>query len=207
VIECPLGQEIIKRIKNGSCVGDPELDSLYPAFARDLSNTHWTPITIAKKAAAFTVKASGSKVLDVGSGVGKFCTVGALTTDGRFVGIEQRGALAEIADDIVNKFQIANVSFLNGNLDAVDWTTFDSIYLYNPFSENLDEKIRIDYTRLLEPQLYYAYVRYTQMQLDQMPSGSRVVIYNGFGGDLPPSYERTHIEEINFMKLEVWDKK
>jgi hypothetical protein len=197
----------IEKIKAGLYVTDSEFDQLYPGHVRDLSQIHWTSIQAAKRAAALAVRAPNMKVLDVGAGVGKFCTIGALTTNGFFVGLEQRRLLVEIADNLAARYKIPNAGFVVGNLEAVDWRGFDSIYLYNPFSENLDVEIRIDDTCELSADLYLKYVRYTQAQLDRLPSGVRVITYNGFGGEFPPAYECTHTEEINFMHLKVWDKR
>jgi len=41
-----------------------------------MSLKQWTPLAIARKAAEFLAE-PGSKVLDIGSGIGKFCLTGA----------------------------------------------------------------------------------------------------------------------------------
>ena len=43
---------------------------------------HWTPVHVARRAAQFLVTGPETRVLDVGSGPGKFCLVGALATQG-----------------------------------------------------------------------------------------------------------------------------
>jgi len=72
---------------------DTAFDAHYPPVIRAHAFTHFTPVDVARAAAAFLVKAPGDHVLDVGSGAGKFCCVGALTTTGHFTGVERRSAL------------------------------------------------------------------------------------------------------------------
>ena len=69
---------------------DSRFDLVYPREIRELSDRHWTPVEVARKAAVFLVREPGTRVLDIGCGPGKFCIVGALATDGRFTGVEQR---------------------------------------------------------------------------------------------------------------------
>ena len=58
-------------------LNDTNFDQMYPIRIQKLSKMHWTPIEIANKAAKFLAYRPGIKVLDIGSGVGKFCLVGA----------------------------------------------------------------------------------------------------------------------------------
>mgnify|MGYP000969840975 CR=1 FL=1 len=69
---------------------DDRFDLAYPPEIRAKSKAHWTPVSIARRAAEFLVREPGTRVLDIGCGPGKFCIVGALGTEGRFTGIEQR---------------------------------------------------------------------------------------------------------------------
>src|SRR5689334_18357566 len=69
---------------------DDGFDALFPEWARRVSRGNFTPLAIARRAVALLCDRPGMRVLDVGSGVGKVCLVGALTSDARFHGVEQR---------------------------------------------------------------------------------------------------------------------
>ena len=201
-----LGSGVLNMICGGYPVADTEFDKFFPMKARDLSAVHWTPVHVARRAAELAVHHPDDRVLDIGSGVGKFCIVGALTTNGHFVGVEQREGLVGTARDFASHFRVPRVQFIHQNMVDLDWRTFDAIYLFNPFSENLDESIRIDDQCELNSDLYTKYVRSTQAKLTDLNIGTRVVTLNGFGGDFPPSYGLVHEEEIHFMPLQVWEK-
>jgi predicted RNA methylase len=182
--------QILKVVENQAWVSDQEFDSIFPNHCQIPSRVHWTPIEIAKLAAKLLVVDSTTRVLDVGSGVGKFCLVGALTTPGQFVGIEQRLHLVEVGQKLVQTFQIARVQFLSGDIRDLDWSQFHSFYLYNPFIENLySPNDRIDHSIEFNEKRYLELVRWVQRRLHLLPMGTRVVTYHGFGGDMPPEYE------------------
>jgi len=69
---------------------DISFDYLYPKRIQDLSGLHWTSLEIAKKSSEY-LSAPNSKVLDIGSGVGKFCiSAGFFEPETLFYGVEQR---------------------------------------------------------------------------------------------------------------------
>ena len=70
---------IFKYIEKGISMKDDDFDGIYPEEVRPMAFTHFTPIEIAIRAAKFLVQKSGTKVLDIGSGAGKFCKVAIST--------------------------------------------------------------------------------------------------------------------------------
>jgi SAM-dependent methyltransferase len=198
--------EVINNIRSGCPVTDADFDRLFPKKMRDLSEVHWTPVSVARRAAALAVRKPDDLILDVGSGAGKFCIIGALTTSGRFYGVEQREDLVGFAGEVVARFRIPRVQSIYKNMVDLDWRPYDAIYLFNPFSENLDDSIRIDDVCPLNSDLYIKYIRQTQEKLAKLDMGTRVVTLNGFGGDLPPTYRLVYEEEMHFLPLQVWEK-
>ena len=75
---------IFKYIEKGISIEDDEFDEIYPEEIRPMAFTHFTPVEMAIKAAKYLVQKSGTKVLDIGSGAGKFCMIGSACTDGHF---------------------------------------------------------------------------------------------------------------------------
>jgi hypothetical protein len=90
----------------GDSVSDEEFDRLLPTWARNVSGLHFTPVRVARRAAELLVARAGARVLDVGAGVGKLCIVGALTTQGSFVGVEQRGHLVAAGRALLRRGQV-----------------------------------------------------------------------------------------------------
>jgi 2-polyprenyl-3-methyl-5-hydroxy-6-metoxy-1,4-benzoquinol methylase len=200
-------QRVVSGLRGEWEISDVELDGIYPEWVRKLSDPHWTPVEVARRAARLLAVHPGARVLDVGSGVGKFCLVGALTTSATFVGIEQRGNLVDIASRTARSCGASRAQFLHGNMMTLDWSQFDAFYLFNPFYEHiavvqpaLEEPIE------LSPDLYTHYVLSTLVKLGGARIGSRVATYHGFGGLMPPGYRLILHEPAGSDYLEVWQK-
>jgi predicted RNA methylase len=187
---------------------DYHLDSVFPEQISRKSHPHWTPVKVASRATELLSITKLSKVLDVGSGCGKFCIVASLKSEGFFLGIEQRGNLVKAARKVAKELHLENVSFIKGNMMDIDWTQFNSIYLFNPFFENVmkDSSFWIDTTIDLNKHLYNLYIRTVEEKLSKQEVGTRVVTYHGFGGMFPKSYDLILKEPIYSGHLELWVK-
>jgi len=198
---------VASSLRRGLAVHDDQFDALYPAWAREPSRIHWTPVAVAVRAAELLVVRPGQRVLDVGSGAGKLCQIGALTSNGRFHGVEQRPHLVTLAREVAGQLGADGAEFAHGNMKAIDWRGFDSFYLYNPFFENQVGVIDpVDDTVPLERTLQDDYVTFVRAQLAAAPAGTRVVTYHGFGGTLPLGYFRMLHEKRGNGHLELWLK-
>jgi len=168
---------------------DDTFDRIYPHELRKHSAIHWTPVDVAAKAAAMLVTTPGTRVLDVGCGVGKFCLVGASTTAGAFTGIEQRPPLVAAARQAAARLGLSGVEFVCGNITAVDFANYDAFYLYNPFEENDPHGHRMDASVPLSPLLLQRYHAHVRKQLGSLPLETRVVTYAGYADEIPGCYE------------------
>ena len=198
---------IFRALEDGRSVPDHEFDLLFPEKIRDLSETHWTPIEIARRAAHLLVVDSRTRVLDVGSGCGKFCFVGAITTRGQFHGIEQRSGLARLSREIATSYEMNRVEFTEGDVRSVDWSSFHGFYLYNPFIEDFctgDSKIA-QYAGYSD-RAYLELIGWVERQFQALPVGTRVVTYHGFGGEMPPEYRLLVQEPGGGDFLRLWVK-
>src|SRR6185437_914320 len=72
-------EALLRRLKNATLT-DSDFDAIYPAPVRRVSASFWTPVSVAVRAADLLVDDPSTRVLDIGSGVGKFCIVGAAFT-------------------------------------------------------------------------------------------------------------------------------
>lgn len=198
---------VTRGLRTGSALSDPVFDRIYPEWVRELSEPHWTPLDVARRAAALLAVDSNTKILDVGSGSGKFCLVGALTTPATFVGVEQRGELVHVARQTARLCCATRARFLHANMMALDWSEFDGFYLFNPFYEHIAVYLPpISDPVELSPEYYTQYVLATCVKLFAARKGARVVTYYGFGGPMPPGFQRVLREPASSDFLELWEK-
>lgn len=184
---------------------DAAFDWLYPERIQLLSKRHWTPLAVAKKVAQFLAAEPGKKILDIGSGVGKFALIGAhYFPEAFFYGVEQRSELHHYALAAKEYTKINNADFIQGNFTQVDLAEYDHFYFYNAFFENLDDSRRIDHNIEYSTSLYTYYSRYLFKELDAKPSGTRLATFHSLEDEIPPSYQLVDIS-LDFL-LKMWIK-
>jgi cyclopropane fatty-acyl-phospholipid synthase-like methyltransferase len=171
---------------------------------QEVAEKHWTPIAVAEKAAAFLAVSDDVKILDIGSGSGKFCLTAAhLYPQTLFYGIEQRPGLVSLSQELAKKLELENVIFLCNNITKVDFSRYDHFYFYNAFYENIAGTQKIDNDIIYSEDLYNYYNRYLYKQLDKMPAGTRLVTYHSFGKEVPKSFEIVHTDYNEYLKFWV----
>lgn len=180
---------------------DSAFDDLYPEHIRDLSPMHWTPVDIAKKAAAF-LALPNARVLDIGSGVGKFCiTAGFFHPETTFYGVEQRSELFTFAEIAKEEVDLPNVNFIHGNLTELDFDDYDHFYFYNSFYENIEPDSRIDYAVKTSFELYDLYSRLVYKMLDEKPPETRLVTFHASYKQVPPGYKVVNNSYSKVLKM------
>lgn len=184
---------------------DNQLHYLYPKPIRALAEKHWTPLSITRMALDFLAPHPGAKVLDIGSGVGKFVLAGAYyKPEAVFFGVEQRRHLVMHAETARNILGLKNAHFFNRNFTHLHFKAFDHFYFYNSFYENLLDTGKIDDSIRISPYLYNYYNHALYKKLDEMPVGTRVVTFHCLEGTLPPGYQV--LEERAGTLLKFWMK-
>ena len=185
---------------------DVDFHKLYPFFIFQLSAMHWTPLNITRKIMQYLAQDRSVKILDIGSGVGKFCLAAAhYSPDAQIFGIEQRESLVECANRANDILGLSNVCFLHGNFTQLDLKQYDHFYLYNSFFENIDRTSRIDNAILYSESLYNYYNLYLYKQLEEMPTGTKVATYCSWDDEIPPGYQLTGTEFQHLVKY--WIRK
>lgn len=186
-------------LEAGEPVADAAFDSLYPEDVRDRSALHWTPVAVAIRVAQLLRSAPGQRFLDVGSGSGKACLIGMIATDSEWWGVEQDPWLVQVAKRTA-RFLGIEPRFIEGDATSVDWDQFDGYYLFNPFSSLMLSEHASPFVRYAT---ITKHVRHATERLARARSGTRVVTYHGFGGELPPGYELAHREpaEQDYLRL------
>jgi len=184
---------------------DNQLHRLYPLSVQLLAARHWTPLNIARMAAHFLASHTGAKVLDIGSGAGKFCLAGAYyKPNAVFYGVEQRKHLVDNARTARDMLGLQNVHFLCQNLTQLDFKEYDHFYFYNSFYENLADTEKIDDKVICSPHLYNYYTRCLYKKLDEMPAGTRLVTFHTIEDKIPAGYHL--VEEQAGSLLKFWMK-
>jgi len=190
-------------------VTDEDFDRVYADKVRRMSKVHWTPVSVALRAAELLAPEPGMRILDVGSGVGKLCCIGALATRSSWHGVERDALLVAAARETAISLAVNDrTRFIVGDMMKVDWTTFNAIYFYNPFeaalfAPGLVHRPTDNTGRWTE---FHDEVSRAEDRLSEMPPGSRVVTYHGFGGQMPSSYQRASSEQIGSDQLDLWIK-
>ena len=198
--------DLHRLLQQGEPVADRWFDELYTPSIRALSSTFWTPVRVAQRAALLLRTGTKRRVLDIGSGAGKFCLVAAASTELEVTGIEHRKHLVNVAVRAAERLGV-HVRFVHGDLLAVDWAAFDSFYLYNPFVENLCPVTdRIDGSVELSEQRFRDDLQTVLEAMAHARVGTRVVTYHGLGADLPPTYSLASREWAGSGELRLWVK-
>jgi len=148
------------------------------------------------------------KVMDIGSGVGKFCVVAALAGNAHYVGIEQRARLVAAARGLARTFGVADrVEFIHGNFDEKFVPDADAFYFYNSFGENLfDPDECLDADVELSDARYLADIAAAERMLRDARVGSYLLTYNGFGGEVPDGYSEVRVDRELPCMLCLWQK-
>lgn len=196
----------MSQMHNSEFLNDATFDSLYSLRAQQLSSIHWTPVEVAKKAAAHLTAGSGKNILDIGSGVGKFCLVAAhFFPEFIFHGVEQRKALVDEAIIAQNATNTLNVNFIHANFNELDMEQYDHFYFYNSFSENIFHYKPIDNLVDCSAEIYNEYLTQFYELLDEKPSGTRLATFHCPDNYVPSSYKQ--LRQITGETLILWIKK
>lgn len=179
---------------------DAAFDRLVPLELRHLSAVHWTPSDVAIRIAALLSPQADECVLDVGSGIGKLCITGALSSPGTWVGVELSESLVLAARKLAALLGVAErAEFIHGDAFELDWTGFDALYLYNPFEVSLTGPVA-----LTDGEIGYQVSAARMAQrLAQLRPGTRVITLNGFGGLMPSTFRLLHRELLPRMQSEL----
>jgi len=183
-------------------VSDEQFNKLYPFPINVLAQRHWTPLMVARRASNFLAAEANSRILDIGSGVGKFCLAAACHKQKAFFyGIEQRANLIGHAEEARKVLRVENATFIHGNFTQLNFKDYDHFYFYNSFYENLSGTEKIDDSIEHSRELFNYYNRYLYKQLDQKPAGTRLATYHSLEDEVPQGYHIVGSEINNLLKF------
>jgi ubiquinone/menaquinone biosynthesis C-methylase UbiE len=193
---------ILEQLRIQKNISDEQFDAIYPFEIRELSNRHWTSVYVAKLSAAYLCNQKPVKVLDIGSGAGKFCLVGAtLHPRSEFHGVDIRQNLIDISNSIKKEYAISNTSFFQQDVLQMDFSGYDGIYFFNSFQEKIDSTSIIDRSSKVSVEMYVKYVKHIFNELNKVPIGTKLVTYYSEEFYVPNTFKliSTHIKgELKF---------
>ena len=125
---------------------------------------------------------SCKKVLDIGSGTGKFCLSAAvLNPDTHFTGVEINPKYWAESIRMKDRLGISNVDFIYCDYKDIDITEYDGIYIFNPFVMSPNDPFGQKYQYGIEQDSdYHEYVNKFKSDLFTANIGTRLVMYNPF---------------------------
>lgn len=199
-------QVVARTLREGRPVLDADFDLLLSQGPREKSPRFWSAVEVAQTAARWFSEAEATRVLDVGAGAGKFCTIASLTTGHRVWGLEQRGHLVFEARKLAQRLQ-AEVVMIEGSLAEIEPERFDGLYFYNPFAEHILEPAdRYDEALAASPDAYVQSARTVEGWLKTLPVGTVMVTFNGLGGRIPSSWRCDRRQRLAGNMLRRWVK-
>lgn len=186
-------------------IKDEEFDVIYPQTIRHLSKRHFTPVEVAIKATEWLTENNFTgKILDIGSGSGKFCFIAAALSKSTITGVEYRKDHIDICNKIKLKNRLQNVEFIHSNINKIAFKNYDGFYFFNPFQEQIDSSAKIDMVIKTNESFYAEYEEYVKKELEKLPAGTKLVTYHTSLAQIPTNFclTKTRFEG----KLKLWIK-
>jgi SAM-dependent methyltransferase len=201
-------REVGEALRAGQGAHDDDFDQFIPHDARRVSAEYWTPVLVATRAAQWLDYFGARSVVDIGSGVGKFCVAAALGGRCQFTGIEHRVRFVAAARALARTFEVEDrIDFVQSAMIDVGWPKADAYYLYNPFGENLASyEYQLDRDVDLGLDRYKREIASAERFIEHAPRGTLLLTYNGFGGRVPDSYEEIAVDRDLPYELRMWRK-
>jgi hypothetical protein len=169
-------EEIVLRLKTKEVVEDAHFDQLYPDSFLKIADRHFSAVYVCQLASDFLCDQKHSKILDIGSGSGKFCLIGAIGNPKcLFTGVEYRLTLHRQSVSLKNRFNLPNCNFIHGNVLEIPLGDFNGFYMFNPFLEQKDKTaiIPMDYVQQNETD----YLEYVLDAMHRLPKGTKLATY------------------------------
>jgi ubiquinone/menaquinone biosynthesis C-methylase UbiE len=192
-----------EQIQKKKYPSDVVFDAIYPKKYQDHSARHFTPVSIAVKAAKLLVDHPDDRILDIGSGIGKFCSIGSVLTSANFYGVEQRKTLVNLSNKIKRKYGLKNAHFINEDFTNLDFARFNGIYFFNSFHEYVDETCVLDESSKVSPATYKSYHASLAEKLNECQSGTKLVTYYTFKNKIPSSFRFIDENESRLLRFYI----
>lgn len=192
----------------GKPMTDFQFDSLLPVSLQTLSPYQWTPELVIQYTWNYLKEQSVSSIMDLGSGVGKFCLILSQYTKNKFpiYGVEDRNELLEVALTLKTNLNLANVAFKSQNFLKSFPYGHSHYYLFNPLYETMKGSHSIDDSKLKSANLFLHNLQILKELLYLCPKGTKLITYHGFGGSVLPGYKVQKKVNLDLGEWIVWER-
>ncbi|TGL69056.1 methyltransferase [Leptospira jelokensis] len=192
----------------GKPMTDFQFDSLLPEALQILSPYQWTPNLVIAHTWEFLKGEKVSSLLDLGSGVGKFCLILSQYAKNRFpiCGMEDRNELVQIAESLKIKMNVGNVSFVSSNFLESFPYGHSHYYVFNPLYETIKGSHTIGDAKIKSAKLFLHNLQRLKEHLFFCPKGTKLITYHGFGGSVLPGYKVQTKVNLELGEWMVWEK-
>jgi len=195
---------MIEKLRKNRTILDREFDQIFPHKERNISKRHWSPIIVSTMASEFLCHSNHLNILDIGSGVGKFCLVGAvLNPKCHFFGVDIREKFVDISNGLRSQFSVQNISFACKDIRQLNMLEYDGIYFFNSFQEQIDDTARIDKKSKVSKIEFVKHMQHLFNQLNQMAVGTRLVTYHTPEFFIPNNFRLVKEELKGMLKFYV----
>ena len=196
------------RMNVGDLVTDEVWDSFLPHSFQSLSPYQWTPISVVETTWDFLQNENVTSVVDLGSGVGKFCIHLSYLSQDQFsiIGLEDRSELFQISEDLKPKWNAHGVIFRNTNFLENFPRGASHYYAFNPLYETMKGNHSIDSKKKKSAMLFLRNVQQFKNQLYQCKMGTKLITYHGFGGSVLPGFRVLVKKELPLGEWMVWER-
>ncbi|WP_341864917.1 methyltransferase [Leptospira brenneri] len=183
-------------------------DSYLPKKFQTLSPYQWTPIFVIERTWKFLLEDQVKSVLDLGSGVGKFCVYLSLLSKGSFpiLGLEDRKELVSVSQAMKEQWKATNVDFQNTNFLKDFPLGHSHYYCFNPLYETMKGSHRIDDLKEKSANQFLKDLQSLKLNFLLLKPKTKLITYHGFGGSYLPGFKIILKEEIENGEFKVWER-
>ncbi|MCW7503918.1 methyltransferase domain-containing protein [Leptospira paudalimensis] len=183
-------------------------DSFLPNEYKVLSPYQWTPIEIIRFTWEYLKTDSVTSVMDLGSGVGKFCLNLVQFSNRSFpvYGVEDRKGLVDVSETLRQKMKITGVTFTHSDFLVNFPYGHSHYYVFNPLYEMMKGQHSIDFNKEKSAMFFIKNLQILKNHLSHCKKGTKLITYHGFGGSVLPGYKIVKQKKLEFGDWMVWEK-
>lgn len=199
-------KEAIKKMRSHPRLGDEEFDKIYSPKFLSLSYRHFTQIRSVRLAIQLIGDSPDISILDIGSGIGKFCHIGSQLSKCKFTGVELRDDFYAEAGRIAAQLDQNKPTFIHGSFTSINFKKYNAFYFFNSFEEYYNPDCIIDEKTVKSQELYNELKTTLKEKLNEASLGSKLITYYVKPGHVPDTYTLKFSGEDGHMKLWVKER-
>nr|WP_232227642.1 methyltransferase domain-containing protein [Leptospira wolbachii] len=183
-------------------------DSYLPEKFQTLSPFQWTPISVIERTWKYLSADGVTSVVDLGSGVGKFCIHLSLLSNHSIdiLGLEDREELVSLSNSLKVNWETPNVEFRKENFLKEFPVGRSHYYCFNPLYETMKGSHSIDSIKQKSAIQFLKDLQSLKQNLLLLTPKSKLITFHGFGGNFLPGFRVVVKEEISGGEYLVWER-